>query len=143
VSTLPRPQRPQASFFLTRTRSPCVGCNDDSGQRRDQPWKLYNQRNKGNCKKYRSSDTDHACLDACKTQWVWCESYAWTLDNERKRRMRKRCWEQFKDCHRVNKNLRDPGWCKAEGKDEHVQKPWFGWLDNWLDQWQFEKRKDE
>lgn len=120
---------------------PCVGCNDQASQRPNYPFKLFNQKNFGQCPVYSHGKTSNACTDACTTQYTWCMSYANSCKNnnhapESYSSANNRCRQQYADCANANKAAKDDGRCNTTSNTTPAtSNQWYGWCSNWLKQW--------
>ncbi|OCL14883.1 WSC-domain-containing protein [Glonium stellatum] len=120
---------------------PCVGCNDQTSQRPSYPFKLFNQKNFGQCPVYGKGKTSNACTDACTTQYTWCMSYANSCKNnkyapESYSSANNRCRQQYSDCANANQAVVDDGRCNTTSKNTPAtSNQWYTWCSNYISQW--------
>lgn len=120
---------------------PCVGCNDQVSQRPNYPFKLFNQKNFGQCPVYSHGKTSNACTDACTTQYTWCMSYANSCKNnkhapESYSSANNRCRQQYADCANANQAVKDDGRCNTTSSTTPATSNiWYTWCSKWLGQW--------
>ena len=123
---------------------PIVTCNDLADEYSRYPFKLYNEPNSRNCKKYPRNACTNACADACKEQYEDCINvyaegcrqnrkseadpssnyFSFNANSVKKRTIRWRdsfsqangkCKQQYTDCLYVNRESTGNGKCSKYG----------------------------
>ncbi|OCK83019.1 WSC-domain-containing protein [Lepidopterella palustris CBS 459.81] len=117
---------------------PCVGCNDNSYQRQSYPFKLFNNKNFGQCPVYGKGNVPNACYDSCTTQYNWCMTYANSCKNSRNppeswSSANGRCRQQYSDCWAAQQWVKDDGRCYSNTPS--TSNAWYSWCSSWLSQW--------